>query len=165
MVRTTLAISRSSARSLLISSEWRRLRLACEVVERVAIEQALRWIARSIRELRASLATRGTKLKRARKKERERGRAGGRKGGREGARFETRNLTRRRTQNHASGRATRYEYSDAGVNDITLCASRNVRATRGSPVPSCFSWRLLCRSVSAIFILFSFFILDQWEDT
>jgi len=71
-------------------------------------------------------------------------------GGREGARFETRNLTRS-TQSHASGRATRYEYSNADVNDVTLCVSRNVRATRGSPVPSCFSWRLLCRSVSAIF--------------
>ncbi|XP_011867282.1 PREDICTED: uncharacterized protein LOC105561689 [Vollenhovia emeryi] len=70
-----------------ISGEWRQTRIAREVVERVAIEQAPRWTARSIRELRASPAMRGTKLKRTREREREREREKARTqvGGRGGA--------------------------------------------------------------------------------
>lgn len=92
------------------ASEWRRLRTIGEVARRrIAIEQALRWTVRSIRELRERRCHRrlagnaqSARCDRERRREEESAR------GRRRISFQTRNLTRN-TQSHASGRATRYE--------------------------------------------------------
>jgi len=127
------------------SSEWRQPWMACEIVERVAIEQALRWTARSIRELRASLATRGSNWsERARDREKVRGRE-------RGSAFRNSKSNEKHSEPRERPRDTVRVFGCRGERRVTLCVSRNVRATRGSPVPSCFSWRLFCRSVSAIF--------------
>lgn len=138
-----------------MSDEWRQPWTFREVVERIAIVQASRWTARSIQDMLCAVASRSRDAQSARwESERERERP------RENvwnAKSRTRN-----TQSHASGRATRYERLNAcRINDVALCASRNVRATRGSLVPFCFSWQLFRRSVSVSFFFFFQFFTEE----